>query len=229
MLGAAGGAGEARTEESAVKLYDYWRSSAAYRVRIGLNLKGLDYQPVFTHLARGEQQAPEYAAINPQMLIPTLIDGEATLTQSLAILGYLDERHPEPPLMPDGPEARARVRALALTVACEIHPLNNMSVLEFLTDTLGVDEAGKRTWYHRWIGRGFAALEAKLAGSSHTGTFCHGDAPTLADVLLVPQVYNARRWECDLALYPTIVRIERTCLDLGAFDRARPENQPDAE
>jgi maleylacetoacetate isomerase len=160
--------------------------------------------------------------------VPTLEDGERRLIQSLAILEFLEETHPEPPLLPASPAERARVRGLAQLVACDVHPLNNLRVLTYLTSELGVSEEEKLRWYRHWIGEGLGALEALLVGSPETGTFCHGERPTLADVCLVPQVYNARRFRCDLSAWPTIQRIEAACLAIAAFDRARPENQPDA-
>jgi maleylacetoacetate isomerase len=211
-----------------VKLYTYYRSSAAYRVRIGLELKGLAREDVAVNLATGEQNAPEYRKLNPQGLIPLLVDGETRLAQSLAILEYLDERYPEPPLLPEEPAARARVRQLALLIACEVHPLNNPRVLNFLTGELGQSEAVRLRWYRHWIGVGLGALEALLQESPHSGRFCHGSTPTLADVLLVPQVYNARRFECDLSALPRIVAIDAQCRELPAFQAAAPEAQPDA-
>ena len=210
-------------------LYGYFRSSAEYRLRIALNLKKLDYERVSVHLLRngGEQRATEYAQLNPLKLVPTLVENNSTLVQSLAILEYLEEVHPKPALLPAEPRDRARVRALALTVACEIHPLNNLGVLQFLKEPLKLDEnAIKQTWYHHWIHRGFSGIEALLQ-DTRTGTFCHGDNPTIADVCLVPQVYNARRFNCDLTPYPTIVRIEQHCLTLDAFAQAVPERQSD--
>ncbi|NIR31347.1 MAG: maleylacetoacetate isomerase [Gammaproteobacteria bacterium] len=212
-----------------MKLYTFFRSSAAYRVRIALNLKHLDWEHAGVHLRRGEQRRPEYGALNPQGLVPTLLDDEHVLTQSLAICEYLEERYAEPPLLPQSPVERARVRALAYVVACEIHPLNNLRVLNYLTDTLGVDETQKLAWYRHWVALGLEALEKMLAGDARTGRYCHGDTPTLADVCLVPQVANAVRFECDLAPYPTVRRINEACLELPEFDGARPENQPDAE
>jgi maleylpyruvate isomerase len=212
-----------------MKLYSYFRSSAAYRVRIALHLKGLafDYAPV--HLRKGEQNADAYRSVNRQELVPALIDGDAPLTQSLAIIEYLDERHPEPPLLPSTPAERARVRAIALAIVCDIHPLNNLRVLRYLTRTLDVGEEAKDAWYRHWIDTGLGALEAQLAADSSTGTFCHGDAPTLADVCLVPQLANARRTNIPLESYPTLLRIDANCRALDAFARAAPESQPDAE
>ena len=214
-----------------MQLYTYWRSSAAYRVRIALALKGLPYDSVPVHLVRGggEQFADDYRALNPQQLVPTLVlDDGTALTQSLAIMEYLDEAHPEPPLLPAAAKERAHVRALAQAVACEVHPVNNLRVLSYLTGTLGVDEEAKTAWYGHWIERGFTAFEALLDSRDVTGPYCHGDTPTLADACLIPQVYNARRFAVDLAPYPTIRRIEEAFLKLDSFDAARPETQPDA-
>jgi maleylacetoacetate isomerase len=214
-----------------LKLYDYFRSSAAYRVRIALNLKGLDYQHVGVHLLKdgGQQLAPDYARLNPQRLVPALDDGGVLVTQSLAILEYLEEVHPEPPLLPEDPAGRARVRALAMAIACDIHPLNNLRVLKYLTGPLAVDEAAKMEWYRHWIVEGFDGIEALLARDRDTGPYCHGGRPGLADACLVPQVFNARRFQVDLAPYPTIRRIEEACQALPTFERARPEIQPDAD
>jgi maleylpyruvate isomerase len=214
--------------ERAMKLYGYYRSSAAYRVRIALNLKGLAFEGAFVHLRKGEQRAADYLKLNPQGLVPTFVDGEATLTQSLAILEYLEEVHPRPALLPRDPADRARVRALSLTVACDIHPLNNLKVLQYLQKELGLDEAARNAWYHRWVHDGFKAMEAQLA-ASETGRFCHGDQPGMADVCLVPQVYNAERLKADLAAYPTIRRIAAEARALPAFAQAAPEAQPDFE
>lgn len=212
-----------------LKLYSYWRSSAAYRVRIGLDLKGLPYETVPVHLVRdgGEQHAEAFRRTNPQELVPVLQHGERVLGQSLAILEYLDETWPQPPLLPADAVGRARVRALAQAVACDIHPLNNLRVLQYLENTLGQDADARMAWVRHWIGIGFAAIEAML-DTPAGGRFCHGDAPTLADCCLVPQVYNARRFKLDMAPYPNIERVEAACLELPAFDGARPENQPDA-
>jgi len=212
-----------------MKLYGYFRSSAAYRVRIALNLKGLAVEHVFVHLAKGEQVAPDFLAVNPQKVVPVLEDGGLRVIQSLAILEYLDETHPEPPLLPRGAADRARVRGLAQIVACEIHPLNNRRVLNYLTGPMGLAEEAKLAWYRHWIAEGMGALEALLAGSPDTGTFCHGDTPGLADACLVPQVFNARRLECPLDAYPTVLRIDTACRALPAFAEAAPDRQPDAE
>ena len=214
-----------------MKLYDYFRSSAAYRVRIALNLKGVvPDERTFVHLRMGNQRAQDYLALNPQGLVPALaLDDGEVLTQSLAIIEYLDEAHPEPPLLPVAPPARARVRGIALAIACEIHPLNNLRVLNYLIGTLGVAREQKDGWYKYWVDVGFEALEKKLSQERETGVFCHGNAPTLADVCLVPQIANARRFNIDLSPYPTLTRIEAACLALPAFAGAAPERQPDAE
>ncbi|OUE44086.1 maleylacetoacetate isomerase [Billgrantia desiderata SP1] len=210
-------------------LYGYFRSSAAYRVRIALNLKGLAYEQVAVNLVKGEQRAEENLARNPQGLVPVLETDDGTrLTQSLAICEYLEERHPEPALLPGDPAGRARVRSLAQLVACEIHPLNNLKVLKYLVHELKLDEAAKLAWYRHWIAEGFTALEARLSGEAATGAFCHGDSPSLADVCLVPQVFNAERFECDLSAYPTIRRIAERCRAMEAFAKAAPGAQPDA-
>ncbi len=211
-----------------MKLYGYYRSSAAYRVRIALNLKGLGYENAFVHLRKGEQRAPDYVKLNPQALVPMLVDGGATLTQSLAILEYLEEVHPKPALLPRDPVGRARVRALSLAVACDIHPLNNLKVLQHLQKELGLDEAARNAWYHRWVQEGFKAIEAQL-GSPETGRFCHGDQPGMADACLVPQAYNAERLKVDLAPYPTLRRIVAEARALPTFAQAEPEAQPDFE
>jgi maleylpyruvate isomerase len=211
-----------------MKLYNYFRSSAAYRVRIALHLKGLDFEYAPVHLVKGEQHADAYRALNRQELVPTLVDGETTVTQSLAIIEYLDERHPRPPLLPPTPAARARVRGIALSIACDIHPLNNLRVLRYLKQTLGASEEAKDAWYRHWIDAGLAALEAQLAAESATGSFCHGDTPTLADICLVPQLANARRTNIALERYPTLVRIDAHCRSLEPFAMAAPERQPDA-
>ena len=214
-----------------MKLYNYFRSSSAYRVRIALNLKGLDYEHVGVHLNRngGEQFAAAFQALNPQSLVPVLVDDGAALTQSLAIIEYLEEVHPQPALLPDTPAARARVRSLALAIACEIHPVNNLRVLNYLTRTLGASEEAKVEWVRHWVALGLEALETRLANDPATGRFCHGDTPGLADCCLVPQLFNARRFGCNLAGYPTLLAIEECCSALEAFQRAAPARQPDAE
>jgi len=212
-----------------MKLYGYFRSSAAFRVRIALNLKRLDYESAFIHLRRGDQRQPGFLEVNPQGLVPALETDGQVLIQSLPIIEYLDERHPEPPLLPGDAAGRARVRALAAIVACDIHPINNLRVLRYLARPLGHDQAAIEAWYNHWIDSGFAAFERLLSGDPSTGAFCHGDAPGLADIALVPQVVNAGRYNLDLAPYPTIVRIFENCMKLDAFAAARPERQPDQE
>ena len=214
----------------ALILYSYWRSSAAYRVRIGLNLKGLPYRTVAVHLLKdgGQQHAEDYRQMNPQQLVPTLQHGQRHLTQSLAILEYLDDVWPTPALLPATARERQRVRALAQLVACDIHPLNNLRVLQYFEHEWHLPAPEREQWVKHWIMDGFAACEALLAGHPVTGDFCEGNAPGFADCCLVPQVYNARRFGVDMAAYPTLAHIEANCLALPAFDAARPENQPDA-
>jgi maleylacetoacetate isomerase/maleylpyruvate isomerase len=209
-----------------MELYNYFRSSASYRVRIALALKGLAYDYRAIHLVKNEQLSPAYAELAPARLVPLLKDGDRLLTQSLAIIEYLDETHPEPPLLPGDAFARARVRALALDIACEIHPLNNLRVLQHLK-RLGQTQEQVDTWYRHWIADGLAKLEAELQGKA--GKFCQGDSPTMADCCLVPQIFNAKRFNSDLAPYPTTMRIFDACMKLDAFDRAQPSKQPDAE
>jgi maleylacetoacetate isomerase len=213
-----------------MKLFDYWRSSAAYRVRIALNLKGLAPERAYVHLRKGAQREADYLALNPQGLVPTLVtDDGKVLAQSLAIIEYLDETHPSPPLLPGTPAERARVRALALAIACDIHPIDNLRVLRYLLHTIGVEEAQKDAWYKYWIDVGLDALEQQVAKDPATGRFCHGDAPTLADLTLVPQIFNARRLECRLDHVPTVMRIHEACMALPAFDLTQPSKCPDAE
>ncbi|MFT4196342.1 MAG: maleylacetoacetate isomerase [Pseudoxanthomonas sp.] len=214
-----------------LRLYTYWRSSAAWRVRIGLELKGLACEQRPVHLLRdgGGQHAPHYARLNPQQLVPTLLHGGRVLRQSLAILEYLDECWPEPPLLPASAHERARVRALAQLVACDIHPLANLRVRQYLRGELQVDAVACERWSAHWVGDGLAALEALLAEDPATGRFCHGDRPGLADCCLVPQLYNARRLGLEPAQWPTLARIEQACLALPAFETTRPERQADAE
>jgi maleylpyruvate isomerase len=212
-----------------VKLYGYFRSSAAFRVRIALNLKELDCETAAIHLRRNDQSEPDYLAVNPQGLVPTLEEGGRTLIQSLAIIEYLDETFPDPPLLPAQSADRARVRGLAEIVACDIHPINNLRVLRYLTHSLGHDEAAIASWYNHWISAGFDAFEQLLASDERTGTFCHGDSPGLADITLVPQVVNAERYRLDLAPYPTINRIFERCMKLEPFAAAHPTNQLDRE
>lgn len=212
-------------------LYGYWRSSASYRVRMALNLKGLDYEQRFVHLVRdgGQQYSAAYRELNPQGQVPTLVHGERVLTQSPAILEYIEETFPDPALLPGDAGGRARVRALAAVIACDTHPLNNLRVLKYLTGTLGIDEDSKLGWYRHWVAAGLDAFEAMLAQGDSTGDCCHGDAPTLADCCLLPQVYNARRFDCDESGWPTIRRICAHLETIAAIDRAAPEKQPDAE
>jgi maleylpyruvate isomerase len=214
-----------------MKLYNFFRSSASYRVRIALNLKGLTYDYLPIHLRRGggEQYSPPYKALNPQGLIPALEDGGRVLTQSLAILEYLEERHPEPPLLPREPADRATVRSMAMVIACEVHPLQNLRVMNYLKDTLRHGEEDVQAWSRHWISLGLTALEQMVRAVPRRGAFCFGDTPTLADLCLVPQLGNARRFGCDLSVCPTLVRIDAHCLTLPAFANAAPENQPDAE
>ena len=213
----------------AIKLYGFFRSSAAFRVRIALNLKKLDYETAAIHLRRNDQSKSDYLAVNPQGLVPTLEDGDRTLIQSLAIIEYLDETYPHPPLLPKIAEDRARVRALAEIVACDIHPIDNLRVLRYLMHSLGHDETAVASWYNHWISTGFHALEQLLTGDARTGDFCHGNVPGFADIALVPQVVNAERYRLDLAPYPTITRIFESCMKLEAFAAAHPNEQPDYE
>jgi maleylpyruvate isomerase len=211
-----------------LKLYTYFRSSAAYRVRIALNLKGLQPELAFVHLTKdgGQQRKPDFVAVNPQMRVPALVlpSGEV-LTQSLAIIEYLDEIHPEPPLLPPDPMARAKVRSIAQIIACDIHPIDNLAVLQYLKRTLKHEQAEIDAWYQHWIVEGFKAIEAMIEPAPYT---C-GAQVTLADICLVPQVFNARRLKVPLDAFPRIVAADAACLKLPAFDKARPENQPDAE
>jgi len=212
-----------------VKLYSYFRSSAAYRVRIALNLKGIAYETASIHLVKegGHNRRPEFRAVNPQMRVPALVTpGGDVLIQSLAIIDYLDETHPEPPLLPKEPIARAKARALAEIVACDIHPLNNTSPLRYLKNTMGQEQSAIDAWYHHWVTEGFEAIEALIDGG---GPYACGKTVTLADICLVPQVYNARRLKVPLDRFSKIIAADKACLALPAFDRARPENQPDAE
>ncbi|SAL25541.1 maleylacetoacetate isomerase [Caballeronia choica] len=214
-----------------MKLYSYFRSSAAYRVRIALNLKGLDYEYAPVHLLRdgGQQLKPEYRALNPDGIVPTLVDGDEVLNQSLAIIEYLEETHPEPPLLPRAPTDRAFVRAIALQVACEIHPLDNLRVLKYLKHQVKTPEDVKDAWYAHWVEMGFTSLEKRLAGDPRVGALCFGDTPTVADLCLVPQVFNARRFKIDMSRFPTLERIADHADQIDAFQRAAPAQQPDAE
>ena len=213
-----------------MKLYSYWRSSAAYRVRIALNLKGLEYEVIPVHLLKdgGEQLQAEYRSINPQGLIPALIDGDVSLGQSLAIMDYLETKYPEPAIYPKTPEERAFTQQFALVVACDIHPLNNLRVLKYIKHTLKLDDETKNEWIHHWIKNGFTALEKLLNDRNREGPYCVGGQVTIADACLVPQIYNARRFEIPMDHFPILVRIEQACMELDAFRRAAPENQTDA-
>lgn len=209
-----------------MELFNYFRSSASYRVRIALALKGLDYDYRAVHLVKGEHLSDGYASMSAARLVPTLVDGEHRITQSLAIMEYLDETHPEPPLLPRDPVGRARVRALALDIACEIHPLNNLRVLKYLTGSLKVSDDDKNRWYRHWVESGLEVVERQLA--AQPATYCHGDTPTIADCTLVPQIFNARRFECRLDHVPNVVRVFDACMKLPAFEATRPEACPDA-
>lgn len=208
-------------------LYTYFRSSAAFRVRIALNLRGLAYEPRFVSLPAGEQRAPDYRALNPQGLVPTLLEGEGRLTQSMAIIEYLDETQPGEKLLPADALGRARVRALAQIVSCEIHPVNNLRILNYLKNTLGIDQPRVDAWYRHWCEEGLAAFELAIADGA-AGRYCHGDAVSLADICLVPQIFNAKRFEVDLKPYPRTMAIFERLMKLPAFDTAQPGKQPDA-
>jgi maleylacetoacetate isomerase/maleylpyruvate isomerase len=212
-----------------MKLYNAWRSSASFRVRIALNLKGLPFEYVPVHLAKGEQFAAAFSALNPSQLVPVLEHEGHALTQSLAIIEYLEEKYPQPPLLPHDPLERAYVRSVALAIACEIHPLNNLRVLRYLVKTLGVSEDAKNAWYRHWVEQGLAQLEARLVAERRVGRFAFGDRVTLADVCIVPQIFNAQRFDCRLDHVPTIMRIFDACMKLPAFIDAQPARQPDAE
>lgn len=214
-----------------MELYTYFRSSAAYRIRIALNIKQLEADHKFVHLVRdgGEHRTQKFHKLNPQQRVPVLVDGGVPVTQSIAILEYLEEIHPNPPLLPGDTVDRAWVRSLALMIACDIHPLNNVGVLKLLESEFGADEVKKRKWIHHWVGQGFKALEEILAKDPRVKSYCFGDKVTIADICLVPQVYNAVRFGVDMGAYPTIQRINDACLKLDVFRKAAPENQPDAE
>ncbi len=218
------------TDARALTLYSYWRSSAAYRVRIALNLKGLTYTTVPVHLVRegGEQHLPEYSSLNPQKLVPTLVHGDRAITQSLAIIEYLDESFPPSRLLPGDTRGRARVRGMAQLMASDIHPLNNLRVLRYFEQAWNVPQSERDEWMRHWIVEGFAALERLVSENVATGDFCHGDTPGLADCCLVPQVFNARRFGVDMAAFPALARIDQACCDLPAFATAHPSRQPDA-
>ncbi len=209
-----------------MELYNYYRSSASYRVRIALALKGLDYDYLPVHLAKNEQFAESYTSVSPARLVPMLRDGDRLLTQSLAIIEYLDETHPVPPLLPADAAGRARVRGLALDIACEIHPLNNLRVLRYLVHDLKLSDDDKNRWYRHWVETGLEVVERQLV--AHPATYCHGETPTLADCTLVPQIFNARRFDCRLDHVPNVIRVFEACMKLDAFERTRPEHCPDA-
>jgi maleylacetoacetate isomerase len=212
-----------------VLLYSYWRSSSAYRVRIALNIKGISYQQEYVHLVRdgGEQNRPDYREVNPLGLVPALVHEGKTIVQSMAIIEYLEEVFPESPLLPADPLQRSRVRSIAQSICSEIQPLNNLAVMRYLKDRMQQPAESVRDWYSHWIDRGFSAVEAWLS-SSQSGDFCHGDSPGLADCYLVPQVYNAERFSCDLGPYPNIQRITARCREEDTFAQAAPESQADA-
>jgi len=216
-----------------MRLYSYFRSSASYRVRIALALKKLEYDYAAVHLVRNEQLAPAFRAVAPAQLVPALVvddpaHGELTLTQSLAIIEYLEERFPEPPLLPADAAGRARVRALALDIACEIHPLDNLRVLRYLQRELKVSDDDKDRWYRHWVETGLEVVERQLAGHAQTGRFCHGDRPGLADCVLVPQIFNAKRMNCRLDHVPTVMRVFDACMAEPAFEQTQPSACPDA-
>lgn len=211
-----------------MQLFDYFRSSASYRVRIALNLKGIDGQQIGVNLLKGEHKGDEHLSRNPQGFVPALaLDSGEVLTQSLAIIEYLEEVYPDRPVLPADAAERARVRSLAQLIACDIHPVDNLRVLKYLTGKLGISEEQKTRWYQHWIEEGFSALESRLSDAA-TGQFCHGDTPTLADICLAPQVFNAQRFNVDLTPFPRIMAVHQHAEALDAFRLARPENQPDA-
>jgi len=213
-----------------MELFNYFRSSASYRVRIALALKGLDYDYRAVHLAKNEQQDPAYATASVSRLVPLLRDEDALISQSLAIIEYLDETHPQPPLLPPDALGRAQVRALAQDIACEIHPLNNLRVLRYLSKEMGVDEDAKNRWYRHWVESGLAVLEQRLTRpSAKAGAFCWGDTPGLADCVLVPQIFNAQRFDCRLDHVPTVMKVFANCMALDAFAKTQPSACPDAE
>jgi maleylacetoacetate isomerase len=211
-----------------MKLYTYFRSSASYRVRIALAYKGIAHEAAYVSLPKAEHQGEAFRAVNAQGLVPALEDGGHTLIQSLAIIEYLDERHPVPPLMPKDPVERAYVRAVSQIIACEIHPLNNLRTLKYVKRSYKLDDDGVNVWYRHWIADGFAMLEGYLNRARRHGRYCHGDAVSMADCCLVPQVFNAQRYECDVSPYPTIMRIFGECMKLDAFSTTQPSGQPDA-
>ncbi len=214
-----------------MKLYTFFRSSASFRVRIALNLKNIPYDQAPIHLRRGggEQLMAAYKAINPQALVPALEDNGSILTQSLAIIEYLEEKYPQPPILPTDPGDKALVRSMAMVIACEVHPIQNLRVLNYVKATYNQTDAQVNQWAQHWIDLGLAALEQIIGAQSKRGKFCFGDSPTLADICLIPQLGNARRYGCDLAKYPAILEIEKNCMVIPAFANAAPEKQPDAE
>ncbi len=209
-----------------MELFNYFRSSASYRVRIALALKGLDFEYRSVHLQKNEQMSESYAAVSASRLVPLLRDGEYSLTQSIAIIEYLEETHPQPPLLPQGAVERARVRALAFDIACEIHPLNNLRVLRYLVGPMKVSDEDKNRWYRHWVETGLEVVERQLAGAP--AVFCHGESPTLADCVLVPQIFNAQRFDCRLDHVPNVMRVFDACMKIDAFEKTRPEACPDA-
>ncbi|MGA8515668.1 MAG: maleylacetoacetate isomerase [Burkholderiaceae bacterium] len=211
-----------------MKLYNYFRSSASFRVRIALGLKGLPYEYISVHIAKGEHKKPEYAALAADTLVPLLDTGTVKLSQSMAIIEYLDETHPTPALLPADALGRARVRALAQSIACEIHPLNNLRVLKYLVKELKLDEAAKTAWYRHWVRDGLLSFEKQLA-QLPPAKFCYGDTPTLADCCLVPQIFNGQRFDCDFSGLPRTMAAFDACMQLSAFDKAQPKNCPDFE
>jgi maleylpyruvate isomerase len=215
-------------ENRMLTLYTYFRSSAAFRVRIALNLKNLHWQPEVIWLPSGEQAGPAYQAVNPQALVPTLVEDDRRLAQSMAIIEYLDEVHPEPRLLPGGPRDRARIRSLAQLIACDVHPVNNLRILKYLKREMGQAQDAIDRWYRHWCEQGLAAYERQL-GDGGTGKFSHGDQVTLADVCLVPQVFNAQRYEVDMGAYPLTMKVFENCMTLPAFDAAQPSKQPEAD
>ncbi|WP_345538143.1 maleylacetoacetate isomerase [Variovorax defluvii] len=211
-----------------MKLHNYFRSSASFRVRIALNLKGLDYEYIPVHIARGDHKTGPFSAISPDMLVPLLEDDGERFTQSMAIIEYLDEIQPEPSLLPHDPVGRAHVRAMAQSIACEIHPLNNLRVLKYLVRELKLDDDAKNTWYRHWVREGMLGFERQLA-QRPASVYCWGDTPTLADCCLVPQIFNAQRFDCDLSGLPRTMAVYEACMQLDAFQRAQPSRCPDAE
>lgn len=212
-----------------MELYSYCRSSASFRVRIALELKGLAYDYRAVQLVKNEQLGEAYAAVSAARLVPQLVDGEVSIGQSLAIIEYLDELHPQPPVLPGNAVARARMRSLALDIACEIHPLNNLRVLRYLVREMKVGDEAKNAWYRHWVEEGLAVVERRLASEPQTGRHCHGDEPTLPDCVLVPQIFNAQRYGCRLDHVPTVMRVFEACMLLPAFQRAQPSACPDFE